>query len=82
MTLSKMGAGRDTLLIALGGGVTTDVVGFVASIYMRGISLPTHSDHLIRHASMLQLGKNGNRHTLWKESHWNYLPSKSCFHRS
>lgn len=35
--LFKMGCGRDTLLIALGGGVTTDLVGFVASIYMRGI---------------------------------------------
>ncbi len=37
--LFTIGAGRDTTLIALGGGVTTDVVGFVASIYMRGISL-------------------------------------------
>lgn len=37
--LFKMGCGRDTLLIALGGGVTTDLVGFVASVYMRGVSL-------------------------------------------
>lgn len=37
--LFKMGCGRDTLLIALGGGVTTDLVGFVASIYMRGLPL-------------------------------------------
>lgn len=37
--LFKRGCDRDTLLIALGGGVTTDLVGFVASIYMRGISL-------------------------------------------
>lgn len=37
--LFKMGCGRDTLLIALGGGVATDLVGFVASIYMRGVSL-------------------------------------------
>ncbi|HSX37309.1 MAG TPA: 3-dehydroquinate synthase [Chlamydiales bacterium] len=35
----KMGCGRDTLLVALGGGVTTDLVGFVASIYMRGLPL-------------------------------------------
>jgi 3-dehydroquinate synthase len=35
----KMGLGRDTMLIALGGGVTTDLVGFVASIYMRGLPL-------------------------------------------
>lgn len=37
--LFKMECGRDTILIALGGGVTTDVVGFVASIYLRGIPL-------------------------------------------
>jgi len=37
--LFKMGADRDTTLIALGGGVTTDLVGFIASIYMRGLAL-------------------------------------------
>ncbi len=37
--LFKMGAGRDTVLIALGGGVITDLVGFISSIYMRGIPL-------------------------------------------
>lgn len=31
--------GRDTLILAMGGGVTTDLVGFVASTYMRGIPL-------------------------------------------
>lgn len=36
--------GRDTCLLALGGGVTTDLVGFLASTYCRGIPviyLPT-----------------------------------------
>lgn len=37
--LFKMGADRDTTLIALGGGVTTDLVGFAASVYLRGIAL-------------------------------------------
>jgi 3-dehydroquinate synthase len=37
--LSKIGAGKDTTLIAMGGGVTTDLSAFVASIYMRGIPL-------------------------------------------
>lgn len=31
--------GRDTLLIAIGGGTVCDVAGFAASTYMRGISL-------------------------------------------
>jgi len=37
--LFKSNYGRDTTLIAMGGGVTTDLAGFVASIYMRGIDL-------------------------------------------
>ncbi len=43
-TLVKLGADRSSLLMGLGGGVTGDICGFLASIYMRGvdfIQLPT-----------------------------------------
>ena len=36
-TLMKTQYGRDTCLIALGGGVVTDLVGFLAATYCRGI---------------------------------------------
>jgi len=36
--LLKNGANRNSLILALGGGVITDIAGFVASIYMRGIN--------------------------------------------
>ena len=35
--LLALGADRDSLVLAVGGGVTTDLVGFAASIYKRGI---------------------------------------------
>ncbi len=42
--LASLGADRDSVLLALGGGVIGDIVGFLAAIYMRGIGyvqLPT-----------------------------------------
>lgn len=42
--LIRLGADRKTMLLALGGGVTGDITGFLASIYMRGvpfIQIPT-----------------------------------------
>ena len=42
--LLELGADRNTLLIALGGGVVGDLTGFVASIYMRSVpflNIPT-----------------------------------------
>lgn len=35
--LRRAGATRDTMLVAVGGGVVQDIVTFVASIYMRGV---------------------------------------------
>ncbi len=37
--LVAAGCGRDTVVVALGGGVTTDLAGFVAATYLRGVPL-------------------------------------------
>ena len=36
--LIEMGADRKTFLVGVGGGVVTDITGYVAAIYMRGLS--------------------------------------------
>ncbi len=37
--MAQSGMGRDTVVVALGGGVVGDLAGFVAATFMRGISL-------------------------------------------
>ncbi len=36
--LGKAGASRDAMVVALGGGVCTDLVGYAASTYLRGVA--------------------------------------------
>lgn len=35
--LSRIGASRDSVIVGVGGGVASDLFGFVAAIYMRGV---------------------------------------------
>jgi 3-dehydroquinate synthase len=37
--LARLGVGRDALVVALGGGVTTDLAGFLAATWHRGIEV-------------------------------------------
>jgi len=38
-TMLDLGCGRDTLIIAVGGGVVTDIAGFVAATFCRGVPI-------------------------------------------
>jgi 3-dehydroquinate synthase len=57
--LVEFEADRSTLLLAIGGGIVCDVGGFVASIYMRGISFGFVSTTLLSQVDASVGGKNG-----------------------
>lgn len=51
--------GRDTCIVALGGGVVTDLVGFLASTYCRGVPLVSIPTTLLGMVDAAIGGKNG-----------------------
>lgn len=57
--LIELGADRQTTLIGVGGGVITDITGYVASIYMRGIAVGFVPTSLLAMVDASIGGKNG-----------------------
>ncbi|CAL4324313.1 3-dehydroquinate synthase [Buchnera aphidicola (Periphyllus testudinaceus)] len=64
--LLKKNCGRDTVLIAFGGGVIGDITGFVASIYQRGIEFIQIPTTLLSQVDASVGGKTGVNHILGK----------------
>jgi 3-dehydroquinate synthase len=57
--LIALGADRKTFLIGMGGGVVTDIAGFAASIYMRGIAFGFVPTSILAMVDASIGGKNG-----------------------
>ena len=55
----SMGVDRSTFVLAIGGGIVTDVAGFVASTYMRGVEFGFVSTSLLGQVDACVGGKNG-----------------------
>jgi 3-dehydroquinate synthase len=61
-TLIAMRAGRDTTVIALGGGVVGDIAGFAAACYMRGVAFIQVPTTLLAQVDSSVGGKTGVNH--------------------
>ena len=57
--LMAMGADRSTFILGIGGGIVTDIVGFVAATYMRGVEFGFVSTTLLGQVDASIGGKNG-----------------------
>jgi 5-deoxy-5-amino-3-dehydroquinate synthase len=57
--LAKVGLERTDAVVALGGGVVTDLVGFAASVYLRGIALLNVPTTLLSQVDAALGGKTG-----------------------
>lgn len=59
-------ADRSFVLVGIGGGVITDLAGYVATIYMRGIGLAFVPTSLLAMVDAAVGGKNGINHGVYK----------------
>lgn len=57
--LMELGADRSTFLLGIGGGIVTDITGFVAATYMRGVEFGFVSTTLLGAVDASVGGKNG-----------------------
>ena len=57
--LMEMGADRSTFLLGIGGGIVTDITGFVGATYMRGVDFGFVSTTLLGQVDASVGGKNG-----------------------
>ena len=60
--LVESGAGRDTTVVALGGGVVGDITGFAAACYMRGVNFIQVPTTLLAQVDSSVGGKTGVNH--------------------
>ena len=64
--LLEQGADRDALVVAVGGGITTDMTGFAASIYKRGVRYANVPTTLLAQVDAALGGKTGVNHEKYK----------------
>ena len=73
----EIGARRDTVVLALGGGVVGDTAGFAASIYLRGVDLIQVPTTLLAQVDSSVGGKVAVNHPLAKNLVGSFYPPKA-----
>ena len=68
----EAGFRRDCCIIAVGGGVVTDLSGFLAGTYGRGVPFINYATTLLAAADASVGGKTAVRHTTGNESDWTF----------
>ena len=66
--LSRLGADRNSVIVAFGGGVVGDVTGLLASLYMRGVDLVQIPTTVLAQVDASIGGKTGVNLRAGKES--------------
>jgi len=77
--LSQSNFGRDGLVVGIGGGITGDVTGFAASIYMRGISVVLVPTTLLACVDSSVGGKTGVNFRITKNSIGSFYQPSAVF---
>ena len=77
--LIELGHRRDTTLIALGGGVIGDLVGFVASCYLRGVAWLNFPTTLLAQVDAAIGGKVAVNHDVGKNLIGSFYSPKAIF---
>ena len=73
--LLESNIGKDAMILAVGGGVVSDLAGFLASTYKRGIPLALIPTTLLAMVDASIGGKNRSEYSSWKKLDWINLPS-------
>ncbi len=79
-SLIELSHQRDTTLIALGGGVIGDLVGFAASTYLRGVAYVQIPTTLLAQVDAAVGGKQ-QLITLGGKFNWQFLSTSCCSNR-